>query len=197
MNITPNEINTMSCASKKARGDVIIFGLGLGYFPYIISLKNEVKFITIIEKDSHIIDIFNKYLLPQFEQKSKIKIINCDAYNIIKSPLNYDFAFVDLWHNPDDGIEIFLDFKRNEHLSPKCEFSYWIERSFYAYLRRIFIALLYEQLNDFDEKTYQFSTSTFEKIINKYYKNTKNITLKTKDDIIAILSDDSLLKLVL
>ena len=81
MSITPNEIETMQKAVNEAYGVVTVYGLGLGYFPYMISLKESVKEIIIIEKDKKIVTLFKKYLLPQFQNKEKITIIENDAFN--------------------------------------------------------------------------------------------------------------------
>ena len=72
MLITPHEINTMKEAVNKAYGNVITFGLGLGYFAYMCSIKDNVNSVTIIEKDKNIIELFNKHILPQFKHKDKI-----------------------------------------------------------------------------------------------------------------------------
>src|SRR5574344_306407 len=85
MVITPNEIETMKEPIKKSFGHVLTYGLGLGYFAYMASLKDEVSDITIIENDKNIIDLFNKYIYPQFKNKDKIKIINKDAFEYAKS----------------------------------------------------------------------------------------------------------------
>ena len=62
MSLIPHEINTMEQDISKAYGNVLVLGLGLGYFSYMISNKDDVESITIIEKDHEIIDIFNKSL---------------------------------------------------------------------------------------------------------------------------------------
>ena len=197
MNITPNEINTMKKAVNLAFGDVVVYGLGLGYFQYMISLKEEVKSITIIEKDSRIIDIFTKHILPQFSHKNKMKIIKEDALKHVGSRLNYDFAFVDLWHNQDDGINLFLHFKNKEKLSPNCHFEYWLNNSFYAYLRRAFISLLIEQSLGYKDDKYQKAENNFDMIINKYYFKTKSIIINNVNDIVSMLDDNSLLNLLI
>lgn len=197
MNITPNEINTMKRGVELAKGNVIVYGLGLGYYPYMISLKDEVKSITIIEKDINIINLFNKYLFPQFNNKNKIKIIEGDALKHSISPLKYDFAFVDLWHNPDDGIDLFLHFKKVEKESPNCKFVYWLETSFIAYLRRAMISLLIEQNNGYKEDNYKKAESSFDRIINSYYFKTKNITLNKKSDVDNLLDENNLINYLL
>ncbi|MBR2024932.1 MAG: hypothetical protein IKA02_03910, partial [Clostridia bacterium] len=42
MAIKPNEIETMKDPVNQATGNVLVYGLGLGYYPYMISLKDDV-----------------------------------------------------------------------------------------------------------------------------------------------------------
>ena len=60
MSTDPNEIITMNPYIQKAHGDILVMGLGLGYYPFMTALKDDVKSITIIEKDPKVIDIFKK-----------------------------------------------------------------------------------------------------------------------------------------
>ena len=197
MSITPNEIKTMEKHINLAHGDVNIFGLGLGYFPYMISLKDNVNHIFIYEKDSKIIELFNKYLLPQFPYKEKIKIIHQDALEVIQKPLQGNYTFIDLWHNAEDGIELFLKFKRNEKNNPNMSFSYWLDNSFYAFMRRCFISLLCEQKEGFKDSDYKVSKTIFDKMINLLYTKTKNLHIDSVDQIRDLLSDNNLIKLFL
>lgn len=64
MLITPNEIETMKKAINEAYGKVLTYGLGLGYFQYMISLKENVDSITIVDIDEDVINLFEKYILP-------------------------------------------------------------------------------------------------------------------------------------
>ena len=75
MAIKPNEIETMKEPISKMHGRVAVFGLGLGYFAYMVSQKSSVSEITIIEKDKNVIRLFCENILPQFENKEKIKIV--------------------------------------------------------------------------------------------------------------------------
>ena len=197
MSITPNEIKTMEPGLKKAHGDIIVFGIGLGYFAFMASLKPKVKSITIIENDINIINIFKNNLLPLFPNKEKIKIVQQDALEVIKAPLPYDFAFVDLWHSVEDGLDFFLKFKAQEKNNPNVEFSYWLNNSFYALLRRAFITLLSEQLEGLDASNYQKGETTFDKLVNLYYQKTKNIQIKDVSDIDNLLLDNKLLSMLL
>ena len=142
MSLNPNEINTMEPHIAKAKGNILVLGLGLGYFPFMCSLKDEVKHITIIEKDKEIIHLFNEYLLNRFPYKDKITIIESDAVNYIKSNHNYDYIFADLWHDPIDGMNIWYSLKQIEKLH-NLNMSYWINNSFIALKNRIAIDLLH------------------------------------------------------
>ena len=56
---------------------------------------------------------------------------------------NFDFAFVDLWRDISDGVELYIKMKKLEDLHEKTEFAYWIERSILISIRRsIFYAIL-------------------------------------------------------
>ena len=132
MLITPNEIETMEKPINEATCNVLTYGLGLGYYAYMVSMKEDVKTVTIVEKDKEIIELFNKYILPQFRFKDKIRIINMDAFEYFKKNIYYDFVFVDIWHDPSDGIDLYLKFKNLEKKNIK--YSYWIEDTIKCYI---------------------------------------------------------------
>lgn len=137
MTVTPNEIETMKSPIEKAHGKVLTLGLGLGYYQYMISNKTNVDEIYIIDKNETIINLFKKYILPQFQNKDKIKIIHADAFEFLKNDMskyNFNFVFSDLWHDVSDGVDMYLDIKNYEKLYPNINFEYWIEKSIKMYL---------------------------------------------------------------
>lgn len=136
MSITPNEINTMKKDIDDSFGKVLAYGLGLGYFPFMVSLKENVQSVTIIEKNKEIIKLFMENILPQFPNKDKIRIIEDDAFIFAQNIKNkeYDFIFVDLWHDVSDGLEMYLKMKEYEKFSIDSEFRYWIEKTIKCYL---------------------------------------------------------------
>lgn len=137
MTVTPHEIRTTAPAVKESFGNVLTYGLGLGYFPYMVSLKDNVNSITIVEKDERVIGLFEKYLLPQYPHKEKIKVIHDDAFRFAKEETNkvfYDFIFADTWHDPSDGVEMYEKFKECEKYSPKSKYMYWIEDTLKYYM---------------------------------------------------------------
>lgn len=138
MAIKPNEVETMQRAIELATGCVVTFGLGLGYYAYMVSEKSAVESVTIIEKDSVVISLFKTYILPQFPGKQKVTIIQADAfeYAIHQMPVRkYNYAFVDLWYDVLDGYPLYLEMKKLESLSPETTFLYWIEDSLLSHMR--------------------------------------------------------------
>ena len=192
MSLNPNEIETMKPYINKARGNVLVLGLGMGYVPFMLSLKNCVKSVTIVERDQEIINLFNELIYPSFPNKEKIKIVKGDAIEYTRKAQKegtYDYIFADLWHDPEDGLPLFVELKKISK-SIDC----WLEVSMYALLRRCMITLLEEQLNSLKEEDYKFARTYTDKVINKFYQKTKNLSSERLDD---LLSDDSLLGFLL
>lgn len=194
MCITPNEINTMQKHINQATGNVLVFGLGLGYYPYMVSLKDDVKSVTIIEKDQKIIDIFKKYIYPQFKEKEKITIIHADALNF-KSERQYQTTFVDLWHNPNDGLNLYIKFKQHEQ-NNFGKYQYWLDESMIAYFRRYLLLVIEEALNGAKQSDYLKAKSFEDRLVNAIYFATKNVTLNNLSDIRNFLSKINILNLV-
>ena len=138
MAIKPNEIETMKPHIEKMWGDVCVFGLGIGYFAYMVSEKTNVSSVTVVERDSSVINLFEKYILPQFPNKDKIKIVKSDAFDFVKKQMaekKFNCAFVDLWHDVSDGVDLYVKMKKLEAKSPTTEFCYWIEKSILSNIR--------------------------------------------------------------
>lgn len=147
MTITPNEVETMREPIAKSCGKVLTLGLGLGYFAFHASQKAEVESVTVVEHSQDVIDIFNTYLLPQFPNKDKIKIVQADAFIYMEEKIpreGFDYVFADLWHDPSDGLEMYRKLKKYEVLSPHTQFDYWIEPSLLSLLRHI----IYRRITD-------------------------------------------------
>lgn len=180
MNITPFEINTMKKSIDKAKGKVLTFGLGLGYFAYMVSNKEEVESITIVEKDKNIIYFIFKNIISKFKNKNKIKIINDDIYNYSPEKLKeYNFIFVDTYRQADDGLKFYFDLY-STFKNTNCDF--WIEDSIISQLRKyIFLFLAsnfdkkYFKEYDFDNNQNQILTFLDNKLKNKVIDNEKDL----------------------
>ncbi|MGM9637865.1 MAG: hypothetical protein ACI3YK_07790 [Eubacteriales bacterium] len=136
MLITPNEIETMKGPISDAFGNVLCLGLGMGYYAYRVSEKENVGSVCIVERDSTLIEMVKCLILPQFSHPEKIRIVCSDAFDFAKKNLpdgNFDFVFTDLWHDPSDGVELYQQMKNLERLSPRTVYSYWIEKTLRYY----------------------------------------------------------------
>ena len=145
MTLTPVDVDTCENEIKKAHGKVVTFGLGLGYYAYMVSQKDEVESITVVEKSESVIRLFEKHILPRFAHKEKVRIVNSDAFEYAERIMpseKYDYAFVDTWRDASDGLPMYERMKALEHLSPDTEFDYWIENFIISRKR----ALRFEEL---------------------------------------------------
>lgn len=85
------EVTTHQKAIKKAKGNILVAGLGLGMFLKAIKDKKEVDKITVIEKSKEVIKLVGKYY-----QDKKIKIINADIFQY-QTQEKFDFIWLDIW----------------------------------------------------------------------------------------------------
>ena len=139
MTVTPNEVETMRHPISMSHGRVLTLGLGLGYFAFHASEKADVESVTVIEQSADVIELFQSHILPQFPHREKIRIIRADAFAYLDSLADgdYDVLFADLWHDPSDGLDMYLRIKAHEKRLRKTQFTYWIEPSFLSLLRRM------------------------------------------------------------
>ena len=166
MTLTPVDVDTCDCAIDEAHGRVITFGLGLGYYAYMVSRKPDVESITVIEKSPAVIELFKKYILPQFDHSEKVNIIEADAVDYIREVMpseEYDYAFVDVWRDASDGAPFYERIKTLEALSPKTRFSYWIENFLISRLRSARVEELF--LGTYQPKSYADALEHLQKII--------------------------------
>lgn len=137
MTLMPNETNTTKPALDAAEGKTLTFGLGLGYFTYMAALKPSVDSVTVVERSHDVIELFKEHILPQFPSPEKVEIIESDAFDFAENQMKdgaYDSVFVDIWHDPSDGCELYLKMKEYEYLLPNAKFTYWVEDTLKLYI---------------------------------------------------------------
>ncbi len=138
MTLLPNEINSQKKYINRAKGKVLTYGLGLGYYVFNVALKDEVSSVTVVDLNENVINLFNSHILPKFpvKVKNKITIINADAFKFADdlSDGDYDYIYADIWHDCGDGKDLYLKFKSLESRCPSAEYGYWIEDSIKYYL---------------------------------------------------------------
>lgn len=136
MSVCPSEVNSMKEEMARAHGKVLVLGLGLGYFPYIISQRDDVQEITIVEYQPEIIKLFEENIFPQFNKKDKIKIVEADAFKFMMDVEigEYDYIFTDIWESQFDGAIAYRKIHEHEDRLQGTEFGYWIEDEILYYL---------------------------------------------------------------
>lgn len=130
MTLTPVDLDTCEEAIEAAHGRIITFGLGLGYYAYMASEKEEVESVTVIELSEDVIRLFKTHILPQMPNRHKIRIVNADAFEYAEKIMpseDFDLAFVDTWRDASDGAPMYKRMKALESYNPKTNFLYWVE----------------------------------------------------------------------
>ena len=132
MSIKPSEIESSRPAVEAARGRVVTFGLGLGYFAYMAARKPDVASVTVVEHDPAVLALFRDHILPQIPEREKIMLVQDDAFDFLErrmAAVAPDFVFMDIWHDIADGTPLYVRAKQYEARFPQTRFCYWIERS--------------------------------------------------------------------
>ena len=158
MTLTPVDLDTSDVAIAAAHGKVVTFGLGLGYYAYMVSEKDEVESITVVEKSPDVIALFKEHILPQFSHPEKVRVIEADAFEYAEKVMpgeRYDVAFVDTWRDASDGAPMYVRMKALEHLSPDTKFLYWIENFLISRVRALRYASLRDRIDSGDDITYE------------------------------------------
>ena len=196
MSLVPHELVTMEGAIARANGKVLTYGLGMGYFAFMASLKDDVTSVTVLEKDRRILSFFRENLLPRFPKKEKIVLIEDDAIEFAsrQGKGSYDFLFADIYHDAEDGLPLYLKLRQTEGAAK--ENSYWIEGDLLVYLRRYFVAFLEEQsdpeIKSKGEEAYPKGESFQDALFRAIYLNCQEKELNSVEDLSEFLSVDSL-----
>ena len=82
---------------KRAKGNVLVAGLGLGMYLQNIKDKEDVTSITVVEYSKEVIELIGKY----YKDCEKIRIINEDIFEYVPD-INFDFAFFDIWSDTNE-----------------------------------------------------------------------------------------------
>ena len=149
----PSEAATNDPYAKKAHGNVLQFGLGIGYVLYMTLLNPAVSHITVIENDPLTIALFREYLMPLFPGHDRFTIIQDDAENRWNSDYlsGFDYIYADIWQSGEDGLFIMSDLLK-QAMVPLASADFWIEDSCIVPLRTL-IFLHFEESCYHTERT--------------------------------------------
>ncbi|HII95189.1 MAG TPA: hypothetical protein HA367_05605 [Candidatus Methanofastidiosum sp.] len=94
MSNTPDEISDFMSFVYRAKGSVLVNGLGLGVLLKALLNKPEVTDITVIELSEDVI----KLVAPTYQTDNRVTIIHGDAFTY-KPPIDkkYDAVWHDIW----------------------------------------------------------------------------------------------------
>ena len=94
MSLTPGEMFSQRAGIKKARGKVVVGGLGLGWFLRKVAAKPEVTEIIVVEKSKELLNWYGYELCNQCSKVSEV--IAGDVYNEIGRH-GYCQYLLDIW----------------------------------------------------------------------------------------------------
>ena len=123
MSDTPMEIRTNMDFLYQAHGNILIGGLGLGIMLKILEKMNNIKSVTVIEKNQEVIDL----VLVQLNLSDNFKVIQSDIFEY--EPLGkFDTIYFDIWTNIcgdnwDEMKKLRKQFKKSLNLNKK---DWWI-----------------------------------------------------------------------
>jgi hypothetical protein len=99
MSLTPNEVLTQKRMISRAKGNVGMAGLGLGWAARKTLSRGSVTKLTVVEKSSELIDYFGKPLKDEFGDR--IEFVNSCAYEVDWTA--FDVSLWDIWEQYDDA----------------------------------------------------------------------------------------------
>jgi len=83
-------------------GDMLVYGLGLGYVIYNMYYNHRSHSITVVERDQEVIDLFYKAIegIEAWEWvMDEVEIICADAFYVDLPKVHYDHVYVDIWEH--------------------------------------------------------------------------------------------------
>ena len=199
MSLVPHEIKTMEKAIKECEGEVLTYGLGMGYFAYRACLKGNVSRLTVVESDPEILSFFKKHLLSSFP-RGKLILIEGDALRYARScpKGKYDYLFADIYHDAQDGLPLYIALKRCEGAAKSSE--YWIEDDLLVYFRRYLIAYLLEQADPKSsgkgDGPYLEGSDFPSRLFRAIHFALKDRAIESESDVSYLLNDDSIKDLI-
>ncbi len=198
MSLCPHEIETMREAAQKLTGRVLVLGLGLGYVPYLLSLKTDVSEIVVVDSDPGIIHLFKEELLPRFSYSEKVKIVKEDAFEYLdKKHPRFNGVFADLWHDQEDGFPLYYLLRKRLDAFNVPVF-YWIEKTIILYVRMGLLILADEEFraDDKEDEKYMEAETQSDAIVNALHFVLKGRKVDSYKAFEEIISDDSIRKII-
>ena len=189
-----SEFRTNDPYAKKAHGNIVTFGLGIGYFVYMASLNENVKSITVIEKSKEVIELFNQ-IKDQFPNKD-INIINGDAFDYFNQQYlkQFDYIYVDIYQNNVDG-RIMIEKLLEQYLPPYDKCNFWIENSCLSIVKSLIFIYYYEQVYKTKIKIEKNNIKLMNKV--RHYLDNLDLNVNDVDTLKQIMYNKQLIREIL
>lgn len=130
MSDTPMERRSNLEVVRRARGDVLIAGLGIGLILLPIMKKSEVTSVTVVEKYQDVVNLVAPALLSQ-PGGEKLRVVHGDVLNWRpKIGVTFDTLYFDIWpavceDNLEQMSELHHAFRR--HRRPESWMGSWMQ----------------------------------------------------------------------
>lgn len=166
----PSEAATNDPYAEKAHGNVVTFGLGIGYFLYMALRNPRVNHVTVVEKDPDVIRTFEKVFAPLFPDHKYFEILEADAFDCWNETFlsGFDYIYADIWQSNDDGLIQMKDLLA-QYLPPFEKADFWIEESCFVPLRTL-IFLHYEELFYHTKREVRWDYGPLMKLVRKRFE---------------------------
>jgi hypothetical protein len=195
-----SEMESMKDGIKKGYGKCLAMGLGIGFLPYLWLLKDEVENVTVVEFNKDVINLFEKYIRPQFKTAKMLEIIHGDAFDYYDEVFlnQFDYVYVDFWESTEDGLEFYTKLMEKKIDLPHVD--YWIEDSILYDVKHIVAPYLYSLYEGKGVIDFISSMDGISKVlakkVNKYFK-TRNDVIRTEDELLRIIHGKDVLRNIL
>lgn len=144
MSDTPMEKRSNNEFIRHANGNVLIFGLGIGLIIYPLLNDENIKSITVIEKNKELIDLLLP-ILKSYDTNNVLQIIEGDAFEYhsqIAKETKFDTIYFDIW--VDICTDNYESIKKVEkpyrkflnRENPNCFFNSWLKEYYQSEIRR-------------------------------------------------------------
>ena len=125
-----------------------------------------------------------------------MSIVQTDAYEYLKKPIKPNYIFVDIYRTADDGLPLYIAFKKLEKNQKDAQWYYWLEDSILGLFRRYLMIYLDEQLQGLPNENYQTSGKIEDKILAQIHQINKNVSLGSVAEVQAWLSHKNLIDMM-
>jgi len=96
MSDTPDERSAHRGFVNRARGEVLVGGLGIGMVLNALLAKPEVKHVTVVEANEHVM----KLVAPHYAENPRVTLVHADVFTWTPpSGMVYDAIWHDIWPN--------------------------------------------------------------------------------------------------